>query len=117
MKKIILNAFGEDRPGLVSKITKVISSKNGNIETSKMVQLEADFTLLMLIEIKSDNIDSLINELNKIEKLEISFKKTDKKENEIKYNEYSFKVNVADSGGIIYIFSNLFKEHKKYHYI
>ena len=49
MKKIILNAFGEDRPGLVSKITKVISSKNGNIETSKMVQLESDFTLLMLI--------------------------------------------------------------------
>ena len=112
MNKIILNAFGEDRPGLVSKITKVISSKNGNIETSKMVQLESDFTLLMLIEIKSDNIDSLINELNEIEKLEISFKKTDKKENEIKYNEYSFKVNVADSGGIIYIFSNLFKEHK-----
>ena len=112
MKKIILNAFGKDRPGLVSKITKVISSSNGNIETSKMVQLESDFTLLMLIEITPDNISSLIIELNKIEELEVNYKETNKKENKVNYNAYSFKVNVADSEGIIYMFSNLFKEYK-----
>ena len=112
MKKIILNAFGEDRPGLVSKITKVISSKNANIETSKMVQLESDFTLLMLIEINSEDVKLLVQELNNIENLEVNFKETDLKEKKNKYNEYSFKVNVADSEGIIYMFSNLFKQYK-----
>ena len=112
MKKIILNAFGEDQPGLVSKITKVISYKNGNIEISKMVQLESDFTLLMLIEINQDKIDSLIKELNEIESLDVNYKETDKKDVRNQYNEYLFKVNVADSEGIIYMFSNLFKKYK-----
>ena len=46
MKKIIINAFGKDKPGIVSKISGIIKSFQGNIETSKMVQLESDFTLL-----------------------------------------------------------------------
>ena len=66
----------------------------------------------MLIEINQENINSLINELNNIEKLEVNYKETDKKDDEIKYNEYLFKVNVADSEGIIYMFSNLFKQYK-----
>ena len=36
MEKIIINAFGKDKPGLVYKISKIILSQNGNIENSKI---------------------------------------------------------------------------------
>ena len=59
MKKIIINAFGKDKPGIVSKISGIINSFNGNIETSKMIQLETDFTALLLVEISERNINNL----------------------------------------------------------
>ena len=61
MEKIIINAFGPDKPGLVYKISKIILSYNGNIENSKMILLESDFTILMLIKIESNKIESLKN--------------------------------------------------------
>jgi len=112
MKKIILNAFGQDSPGLVSKITKIICKRDGNIEVSKMTQLESDFSLLMLIEIPEENIDHLMNNLNEIEGLDAIYKLTNQKNEKSQYNEYSFKVSVADNEGIIYMFSNLFKQYK-----
>ena len=112
MKKIILNAFGQDSPGLVSKITKIICKRDGNIEVSKMIQLESDFSLLMLIEIPEENIDHLMNNLNQIEGLDTIYKLTNQKNAKSQYNEYSFKVSVADNEGIIYMFSNLLKQYK-----
>ena len=111
MIKIIINAFANDKPGLVSKITKIIRRNHANIEISKMIQLESDFTLLLLIEIDEINVKSLINELQNIQGLKINYKKTEKKQSEKKYNNYLFKVSVADSEGIIYLFSNLFKQY------
>ena len=111
MIKIIINAFANDKPGLVSKITNIIRQNHGNIEISKMIQLESDFTLLLLIEIDKKNIKTLINKLDKIEDLKINYKKTQEKQCDKKYSDYLFKVNVADSEGIIYLFSNLFKQY------
>ena len=61
MNKIIINAFGNDKPGLVFKITNVIKKYNGNIEVSKIIQLESDFTLLMLVEISLKNTNTGTN--------------------------------------------------------
>ena len=48
MKKIIIYVSGNDRIGIISDITKVISEFNGNIETSKMIKLSQDFNMLIL---------------------------------------------------------------------
>ena len=109
MKKIILNAFGQDQPGLVSKITKKICSEEGNIEISKMTQLESDFSLLMLIEIPENNIDNLMANLNEIDSLNAIYKLTDQKKEKTHFTKYTFKISVADNEGIIYLYSNLFK--------
>ena len=111
MKKIIINAFGKDKPGLVSKITKIIQSYNGNIEVSKMIQLESDFTLLMLIKIKNEEIEDLFKTLNNLNDLVITGRETKEKEYSNNYLQYSFSIVVSDNEGIIYIFSNLFKKH------
>ena len=57
MKKLIINAFGPDRPGIVAEISEIILSCNANIENSKMILLESDFTILMLISIDGEEID------------------------------------------------------------
>ena len=90
MEKIIINAFGKDKPGLVYKISKIILSQNGNIENSKMMQLESDFTIMMLIKIDANSIKTLKNKLNEIKDLNISYRHTDKKQTTIKYTNYSY---------------------------
>jgi glycine cleavage system transcriptional repressor len=112
MEKIIINAFGPDKPGLVYKISKIILSYNGNIENSKMILLESDFTILMLVKIESSKIESLKKELNNFSELDISFRYTNQKEKNIKYFNYSFSISVADNEGIIYLYSDLFRKHR-----
>ena len=109
MKKLIINAFGPDKPGIVAEISKIILSFNANIENSKMILLGSDFTLLMLISIDGEKIDEFKNQLNNIIDLEVSFKETlININNENKYNKYSFTISVADNEGIIYLYSDLF---------
>ena len=111
MKKIILNAFGKDKPGIVSKISGIIHSFSGNIEISKMIQLESDFTLIMLIKIQKNNIKNLFKKLDDIEGLEVITKITEEKTTLNKNKEYSFNINVIDNEGLVYIFSNLLKKY------
>ena len=57
--KLIISANGIDRKGIVSEISSIISQNNGNIETSKMIGLETEFALLVLIDIDNDKIETL----------------------------------------------------------
>ena len=112
MKKIIINAYGADKPGLVSKISKIINSHKGNIEVSKMSLLESDFTLLMLIKIPKNNIRDLFKSLNKLSDLVVSGKMTETNKTISKnFIKYIFKINTADNVGIIFVFSNFFKKN------
>ena len=111
MKKIIINAFGKDKPGIVSKISGIINSFKGNIETSKMVQLETDFTILMLVQISKEKIKDLIKALEKIKDLNIALKTTDIKLYSDNYIKYSFSINATDNEGIIHLFSDLFQKY------
>ena len=111
MKKIIINAFGKDKSGIVSKISGIINSFKGNIEISKMILLETDFTILMLVKISKNNIKDLTQTLKKIKDLNIAIKITEGKTNLNKSSKYSFTVNTIDNEGIIYLFSDLFKKY------
>ena len=51
MKKIIVYILGDDRPGLISYISKSITNNKGNIETSKMIKLESIFNMIVLVSI------------------------------------------------------------------
>lgn len=50
MKKLIaLTAIGQDRPGIVASLTKVLYEKGCNLEDSSMTRLQGDFAILLLI--------------------------------------------------------------------
>ena len=112
MKKIIINAFGQDRPGIVSEVTKIINFFKGNIETSKMLQLESDFSLLILVHINENNIDNLFEKLKEIKNLKVTGKTTKANTNDKNYLFYDFSIKIADNEGIVFIFSKLFKKYK-----
>jgi len=61
--KLIISASGPDRKGIVSEISSIINQFNGNIETSRMIRLEEQFSILILIEIENINTKNLKNKI------------------------------------------------------
>ena len=104
--KLIISANGIDRKGIVSEISSIISQNNGNIETSKMIGLETEFALLVLIDIDNDKIESLRNNLNQITSLSFKFIETQSNTNNQFNNRYHLYINGADNEGIVHAFSN-----------
>jgi len=107
MEKIIIYVFGKDRMGIVSDITKEISQLNGNIETSKMIQLGQDFNMLILASLSYENLEELENKLVQYKDLHISIKKT-KLSSINTINEFIFILKGADNEGILHNCTKLF---------
>ena len=110
MEKIIIYTNGKDRIGIISDITKEISNLGGNIETSKMIKLDQEFNMLVLVSIDKQKIDLLEKNLLLYNDLEIHIKRT-LSNNKNLDNEYIFILKGADTEGIVHqcttLFSNL----------
>ena len=66
MKKIVINAFGKDRVGIVSEITEIVHSYGGNVEKSHMSKLDQEFAVIMLATVKSSiSNQTLASKLNR----------------------------------------------------
>jgi len=77
MNSLIISAVGSDRPGIVSEISRVITSHGGNIEKSRMTRLGSDFTIIMLVMVDSKWEGSLVVALQAIKELSITTKGTE----------------------------------------
>lgn len=51
--KVIIYAFGPDRPGLVSALAKAVLDAGGNVEESRMARLGGDFNMMMSVSFAS----------------------------------------------------------------
>mgnify|MGYP001212899929 FL=1 len=103
--KLIISASGPDRKGIVSEISSVINQYNGNIETSRMIRLEQEFSILILIEVENKNIENIKNKLQNIENLKVDINNT-RNANKNYTNKFHLYINGADNEGIVYSFSN-----------
>ena len=74
--KLIISANGPDKKGIVSEMSSIIGKHNANIETSKMIRLEKEFAMLILIDIQHEKIKMLTEALNQIDDLSVSLIKT-----------------------------------------
>ena len=108
--KLIISANGLDKKGIVSKISSIISKHNANIETSKMIRLENEFAMLILIDIQSEKIKTLTESLNKINELSVNLIETKTNENILYENKFHLYINGADNEGIVYAFSKFLSE-------
>ena len=109
MNKIVITAIGNDKPGLVKKITSIVNSNNGNIENSKMIKIENQFAIIMDCNISS-NIEKIEDELNSFKDLKISYKKI-QHSNFSKKTITTYLMKGADDQGIINTISEYFTKN------
>ena len=112
MIKVILNANAKDRPGIVSEISGLIFSLNGNIAESKMLRLENIFSVIMAIEIPEKNKDKLDKKIKLIKNLNYTIQALDSFDENNDLHKYLFTLECLDSEGIINHFTNYFNNQK-----
>jgi len=108
--KLIISANGPDRKGIVSEISSIISNHSANIETSKMIRLEKEFAMLILVEVEENKNEVLCNALNQIPGLFVNLINTKNNLDILYENKLHLYINGADNEGIVYSFSNLLSE-------
>lgn len=101
MKHLIIKGIGPDRPGIVSDISKFVTSSNGNIEESRMIRLGSEFSIIMLISIPDDSQDSLSVQLESIEGIKFYLTPT-RKLSSYEYPNHIISVSGADNEGIVH---------------
>ena len=57
MKRIIITVIGQDKPGIIAKVTKVIADCDVNILDINQTILQDIFTMVMLCDISEFNCD------------------------------------------------------------
>ena len=101
MEHLIIKGIGPDRPGIVSEISKYVTSNNGNIEESRMIRLGSEFSILMLISISSDSKKILLEHLESIEGIKFYLTPT-RKLSSYEYPNYVISFEGADNEGIVH---------------
>ncbi|WP_456402337.1 glycine cleavage system protein R [Persephonella sp.] len=114
MKHFVITAVGEDRPGIVAGITKVLYEKGFNIEDSTMTRLNNEFTVMLIVTTSNDiSEDDLKREFEKIGKEKNLFINVKEIPSEVfeKKREigeiYNIVVYGADKPGIVYSVAKL----------
>lgn len=58
--RYIMTAFGQDRPGIVADVTKLLFDNGCNLEETTMTQLADEFTLILLFTSTQPEIEELL---------------------------------------------------------
>ncbi|MCX8176479.1 MAG: ACT domain-containing protein [Candidatus Bathyarchaeota archaeon] len=61
--KIVIIAIGRDKPGLVARVTSIVSELMGNIEELDQVVLQGIFVMSMIVKLSNPNLNKKLNEL------------------------------------------------------
>ncbi|ORJ63466.1 glycine cleavage system protein R [Geothermobacter hydrogeniphilus] len=67
--RFIMTAFGEDRPGIVADVTRILFDNGCNLEETSMTQLADEFTLILLFSADRPEMTELLErECRRLEK-------------------------------------------------
>jgi glycine cleavage system regulatory protein len=59
MTKLVLTLLGNDQPGLVSRVSRVVADEDGSWLESQLARLAGTFAGIALVEVPPDKVDSL----------------------------------------------------------
>ncbi|KAL7532464.1 hypothetical protein ACHAWF_004147 [Thalassiosira exigua] len=62
-KCVVVNSIGVDRPGIVADVTKIVTDRGGNVGESHSKLLGGHFSLMMLVDIASSEMEGLHKQL------------------------------------------------------
>ncbi|QFU21953.1 amino acid-binding protein [Shewanella eurypsychrophilus] len=93
-----------DKKGLVEQIAHAVSRHGGNWLDSELKHIDGIFAAILLLEVPASNWDNLVDSLECIEGLTMTFSKTSKQTNELK--QQSFSLVAYDRPGLVHDISN-----------
>jgi len=111
MNHFIIVAIGEDKPGIVAKVTEILFKNGFNIEDSSMTRLNNEFTIMLIV--KGDkSLEHLKQEFSQLEKEGLTIIIKEVSEDVInkprkKLPIFNIAVYGSDKPGIVYKVSKL----------
>lgn len=111
--QLVIAALGQDRPGLVDKLSGWILDSGCNIADSRMMVLGGEFAVLLLVTGNWNNLAKLEDQIKQIEAklgMTVSVKRTEKKERTGEYLPYAVDVVSLDHPGIVHNLANFFSQ-------
>ena len=78
--QLVINAVGTDRLGIVHEMTKEVIDAGGNVGASQAAKLGKYFSLMMLVQVPSKEVQPLIQSLENLDDLSASVCVTDEKD-------------------------------------
>lgn len=57
--KAIVTVIGKDKSGIIAKVSTALADKNVNIEDISQTIVQGNFTMIMLCDLSSSNVDIL----------------------------------------------------------
>jgi len=106
MVSILVSASGEDRPGIVATVTRVLYQMGGNLEDSAMTRLGGAFAVLVIARIEADRVAALEEAFASVDGLSIQVKTLSEAESRPPSasggSPYIISLYGADKPGIVY---------------
>jgi len=64
MKSIVISVLGDDRPGLIDGLSRIIDVNNGDWVESMMSKIEGKFAGILRVNVPDDSLGALIEDLS-----------------------------------------------------
>lgn len=110
---LVISALGEDHPGIVNQLSKVILDQGCNIEDSRMTVLGGEFAAMLLVEGKWNTLAKIENALPELERqlgMTIICKRTGERATGRNLLPYAIDVVSLDHPGIVNNLAGFFAE-------
>ena len=110
---LVISALGEDRPGIVNRLSKVLLDQGCNIEDSRMTVLGGEFAIMLLVEGKWNTLAKVENILPELERqlgMTIIAKRTGERATGKNLLPYGVDVVAMDHPGIVNNLAEFFAE-------
>ena len=108
MATLVLNVFGDDRPGLVDAVAEVIDNHGGSWDKSYMAELGGKFTGIVAVTVADGSAAALSDALAGLADsgLEITVHEASEEEPDTDHREMRFELFGQDHPGIIHDLSH-----------
>ena len=114
-EQLVITALGKDRPGIVEALSDALTSRQMNIEDSRMSVLGGEFAIMLLVSGSDEAIHDFIGELAGLEKtldMNLMAKTTISLEEQSSLVPYAVEVVAMDHPGIVHDLARFFSSRK-----
>lgn len=101
----VFSLLGQDRTGLVDRVTLALGRANGNLEDSRMAVLGGEFAMMFLCSVEAAEAEALVAEMEKVANdldLLLTHKATTSRKNQAGTLALQVAVRGADHEGIVH---------------